>query len=142
VVDVHLHPLFSRWLDELEKHDFDVWAEVLALINAVQEFGRALGDPECHPVVVARYDLHALRRTPPSVTTPYAQAPPILRVLFGFVSDDEHREVAVVAIGGDKTTLGNAWYPANVTQAEARIDQWCQQNPTYRPIIVRGGSRR
>ena len=147
-MEVRLHPLFQDWLDRLSTQVqpddvdwFEVFTEVMALIAALEKYGRELGDPECHPVVTASYDLHALRRTPPTTTTPYADSPPVLRILFGFVSNDDGEEVAVVAIGGDKSSLGNHWYRANITQAQDRIDQWCQHHPTYKPIIKRGGRR-
>ncbi len=147
-MEVRLHPLFQDWLDLLSARSepdnvdwFEVFIEVMALIAALEEYGRELGDPECHPVVTAGYDLHALRRTPPTATTPYADSPPVLRILFGFVRNNKGDEAAVMAIGGDKTKLGNRWYAANITQAQDRIDQWCQHHATYQPIIKRGGRR-
>lgn len=145
-VVVFLHPLFHRWLKSLaggEEGDgvdwWEVGAEIAALLRTLETHGRGLGDPECHEVVSARYDIHALRRTPPTGTTPYADAAPVLRILFGFVIDEAGREAAVVLIGGDKTELGNRWYPPNVQQAQDRLDQWCRQHSDYRPIVRRGG---
>ncbi len=146
-MEVRLHPLFRRWLDELAEQEagevdwFEVYVEVMALIAALGEFGRELGDPESHPVVSTSYDIHALRRAPPTSTTPYADGPPVLRILYGFVTSNDGEEIAVVAVGGDKTALGNTWYQANLTRAQDRIDQWCQHNPGYKPIIKRGGRR-
>ncbi len=139
-MEVQLHPLFKSWLNELAD-DLEVLVEVMALINALEKHGRDLGDPESHPVSTASYDLHALRRFPPTETTPYAEGPPVLRILFGYVQDNSGNELAVVTLGGDKTELGNRWYQANVTQAQDRLDQWCQHNPTYKPIVKRGGLR-
>ncbi len=113
----------------------------MALIAALQEFGRELGDPESHPVVTASYDLHSLRRTPPTATTPYADSPPVLRILYCYVRNQSGQEIAVVAVGGDKSTLGNAWYRANLTRAQDRVDQWCQRNPGFKPVVKRGGRR-
>jgi hypothetical protein len=145
-VDLFLHPLFDRWLESLvggeEGGGADWWqvrGEIAALLNALETHGRSLGDPECHEVVSARYDIHALRRTPRTDTTPFADAPPVLRILFGFVVDDTGLEAAVVLLGGDKTELGNRWYPPNLQHAQDRLDQWCRQNPGYRPIVRRGG---
>ncbi len=142
-MNLRLHPLFQEWLERLADPTgsgelSDVYVEVMALISALEEYGRDLGDPECHPVVTASYDLHALRRSPPTIATPIAVGPPVLRILFGFARDESGKEVAVVALGGDKTALGNAWYPANITQAQDRIDQWCQRNPSYKPVMKRG----
>ena len=47
-------------------------------------------------------------------------------------------EVAVVLLGGDKTALGNNWYPANLTEAEARLDQYARQHSDTTPIVKRG----
>lgn len=119
----------------------DVFGEVMALINALETYGRELAGDESHPVSSSHYDLHALRRNPPTPSTPYADGPPVLRILYGYVRHDAGHDLAVLAIGGDKTRLGNDWYPANVTQAEVRIDQWCQQHPGYKPIFKSGGPR-
>ncbi len=145
-MEVFLHPLFNRWLQSLADHEEDegidwweVTAEIAALLIALETHGRGLGDPECHEVVSARYDIHALRRTPPTETTPYADAAPVLCILFGYVADDAGHEAAVVLIGGDKTALGSRWYPPHVQQAQDRLDQWCRHYPEYRPIVRRGG---
>ena len=37
-------------------------------------------------------------------------------------------EIAVVLLGGDKTALGNSWYPTNLGEAEHRLDQYCRQD--------------
>jgi len=145
-VDVVLHPSFSSWLQSLLGEDtgdgLDWWeacADITALLKALEIYGRNLGDPECHEVVSTRFDMGALRRTPPTSTTPYAVGPPVLRILFAFVVDDEGEEAAVVLIGGDKTELGHRWYPPHVTRAEERLEQWCRHNRNYRPIVKRGG---
>ena len=145
-MDLFFHPLFDRWLGSLASGEdgdgvdwWEVRAEIAALLKALETHGRRLGDPECHDVALARYDIHALRRTPPTATTPYADAPPVLRILFGFVTDATGHEAAVVLIGGDKTDLGNDWYPPHVQQAQDRLDQWCRYHPGYRPIVRRGG---
>lgn len=144
-VDVLLHPLFDSWLRTVAGGDTDdgqdwweVLADIAALLTALETYGRDLGDPECHEVVSTRFDMHALRRTPPTSTTPYAVGPPVLRVLFAFVADHEGGEAALVLIGGDKTALGNRWYPPHVRRAEDRLEQWCRRNPDYRPITKRG----
>ena len=113
----------------------------MALINALENCGRELEGDESHPVSSTHYDLHALRRNPPTQTTPYADGPPVLRLLYGYVRHHTGHEIAVLAIGGDKTLLGNDWYPANITQAEVRIDQWCQQHPGHKPIHKSGGPK-
>ena len=118
---VELYPDVHRWLTRVEEFDLDVYAEIIALIDALQSFGRELADPESHPAVTSRFDMHALRRTPPSATAPYAEGPPVIRVLYAFCRRASGEPVAVVLIGGDKTYLGNRWYPPNIVEAERRL---------------------
>ena len=120
-MEVVFYPNVDSWLATVEALDFDIYAEILALIDAVQTFGRVLGDPESHPVVTSKFDMHALRRTPPSTATPYADGPPVIRVLYAFCRRASGEQVAVVLIGGDKTNLGNRWYPPNIAEAERRL---------------------
>ena len=144
-MEVILHPLFEAWFRSLQdgalEGPTDWWevaAEVAALLGALETHGRGLGDPECHPVVSARYDIRALRRTPPTTTTPYATGPPVIRVLVGFARDEQGRTVAVALIGGDKTSLGNRWYPPNIERAQQRLDQWCSRHIAFAPVTRRG----
>jgi len=84
-VEVRYHPLFERWLAELAEADEEILGEVMALLTALETHGRDLDDErreESHPVVTSRYDIHALRRTPPSEAAPYADRPPVLRILY------------------------------------------------------------
>jgi hypothetical protein len=60
-VEVVLHPALQAWLLRVEQLDFDVYAELSALLVALERFGEELGDPESHPVVTSRVGLHALR---------------------------------------------------------------------------------
>ena len=145
-MEIVLHPLFKAWLASLtdgsrgESTDWwEVATEIAALLGALERHGRDLGDPECHEVVSARYDIRALRRTPPTQTTPYAVGPPVIRVLVGFARHEEGKTIAVALAGGDKTELGNRWYPANVQRAQQRLNQWCSRNPGFAPIVRRGG---
>lgn len=41
-------------------------------------------------------------------------------------------------LGGDKTTLGNQWYPVHVNEAETRLDSYCRQHADTSPIVKRG----
>jgi hypothetical protein len=136
-VDVRYHPLFEKWLVELTDADEDAFGEVMALLTALEEHGRDLED-ESHPIVTARYDLHALRRTPPTQSTPYATAPPVLRIVYGYCRMSSGDEAAITLVGGDKTTLGNRWYPPNIAEAQQRLDQYCRQYPELTPIVKRG----
>mgnify|MGYP000874901664 CR=1 FL=1 len=139
-MEVRIHPLFQRWLAALAEADEEIFGEVMASLAALETYGRDLDDErrdESHPVVTSRYDLHALRRTPPTGTTPYADRPPVLRILYARCRTPDG-EVAVALLGGDKTGLGNAWYPANVSEAEVRLDQYTRQHPDTDPIVRRG----
>ena len=140
-MDLQYHPLFERWLEELAEEDEEIFGEVMGLLTALELYGRVLGDEqreESHAVVTSRFDMHALRRTPPSQAAPYADSPPVLRILYAICRTSAGAEVAVVLLGGDKTTLGNTWYPANLSEAEHRLGQFCQQHPNLTTIIKRG----
>ena len=112
-MEVRYHPLFEKWLAELAEADEEIFGEVMALLNALEKHGRELDDEsreESHPVVTSRFDMHALRRTPPSEAAPYAD-PPVLRILYAMCTTNTGSEAAVVLLGGDKTTLGTNWVP-------------------------------
>ena len=47
-------------------------------------------------------------------------------------------EVAVALVGGDKTSLGNNWYPPHIAEAQSRLDQYCRQYLELTPIVKRG----
>jgi hypothetical protein len=126
-VEVVVYPVFVTWLDQLLDADPDVHVDVVMLIEALRIYGRSLSDPESHPVVTSRFDLHALRRTPPSAAAPSAFGPPVLRILYAFCRAVEGEIVAAVLIGGDKTELGNRWYPTNLAEAERRLMVLCGQ---------------
>lgn len=126
-MEVVAYPAFVVWLDRLLEADPDVHTDVFMLIEAVRIYGRLLSDPESHPVVTSQFDLHALRRTPPSVAAPSAFGPPVLRILYAFCRTVEGEIVAAVLIGGDKTELGNRWYPTNLAEAERRLLVLCGQ---------------
>lgn len=139
-MDVRYHPLFERWLAELAEANEEVFGEVMALLTALEEHGRDLDDEsreESHPVVTSRFDMHALRRTPPSEAAPYADAPPVLRILYAICTRDGS-EIAVVLLGGDKTELGSHWYPVNLNEAEGRLVQYCRHHSDTSPIVKRG----
>lgn len=140
-MEVCYHPLFERWLLDLSEADEEIFGEVMALLTALEVHGRDLDDErreESHPVVTSRYDMHALRRTPPTEAAPYADAPPVLRILYAHCRSVAGSAVAIVLLGGDKTALGNAWYPTNLNEAEHRLDQYCRQHPDTSPVVKRG----
>ncbi len=140
-MEIRYHPLFERWLAALAAADEEIFGEVMALLMALEEHGRDLDDErreESHPVVTSRYDMHALRRTPPSQAVPYADRPPVLRILYAICRSTTGPEIAVVLLGGDKTALGNHWYPVNLNEAEARLDNYCRHRTDTSPIVKRG----
>lgn len=56
----------------------------------------------------------------PTKEVPYATGPPVIRVLYGFVTAGSELR-AVVLLGGDKTVLRSRWYPPAVAEAERRL---------------------
>ena len=120
-MDVAYHPYFLEWFQELVDVDVEVAGEIQALIDALAAHGCDLGDPESHPVVTSRLGLRALRRTPPTSVTPYAEGPPVIGILCGFVAPLRGEVRAVLLLGGDKTDLGTRWYPTNLAEAERRL---------------------
>lgn len=140
-MEVHYHPLFKRRLVGLAESDEEIFGEVMALLTALENHGRDLDDEdreESHPVVTSRYDMYALRRTPPSEAAPYAAGPPVLRILYAICRTTSGNERAVVLLGGDKTTLGNQWYPVSLNEAEARLDNYCRRHADTSPSVRRG----
>ena len=79
--------MFADQITELcEKPEaMETAGEVMALLGALEEHGRDLEgeatDDPSHPIVVSRYHTFALRRTPPTAYTPYADAPPVIQTL-------------------------------------------------------------
>ena len=141
-MNVDHHPRFDTWLSS-QSVDLDIYGELIALITALEDLGADLlaGYDECHPVVRSPY-LYALRRTPPTTTTPYATNPPVIRMLFGLVvdvsgiEDVSGSETAVMVVGGDKTTLGNLWYPPHIAEAHQRLRDYALRTNTT-PVKVR-----
>ena len=66
------------------------------------------------------------------------QPPPVLRLLYGYCRSVGGSDVAVVLLGGDKSTLGSLWYRTNINEAEARLDQYCRKYDQLMPIVKRG----
>lgn len=120
-MEVMLYPDFDRWLRSVEPAEPNVHAELIALLDALEAEGRRLAEPESHPTFSSRFDMHALRRTPPSPTIPRAFGPPVIRMLYAFCRRRTGTTIAVVLVGGEKTHLGNRWYPPNVIEAERRL---------------------
>ena len=140
MVRVLYHPRFASMYEALCRNvdALEIAGEVTALLTALETYGHEIegeqpGDAS-HPIVISRYWMYALRRTPPTDYTPYADVPPVIRVPYVWFYDSESRdEVAVVMLMGDKSRLGNQWYPQKVQEIEGRlIPDWQRHNPTHR----------
>ena len=140
VATVFYHPAFARryeWLCQQAALQ-DIAGEVSQLLSALEEYGHEIEgeadeDPS-HPVVTAKVQMFALRRTPPTGVTPYADGPPVLRIPYVWFFGNDG-EVAVVMMIDDKTELGNRWYPHAVARIEGElIPSWVQSHPEHRPI--------
>jgi hypothetical protein len=120
-MEVIYHPFYVEWFANLLNVDVEVAGEVQALIDALEHFGRTLGEPESKLLSTSKMGLRELRRTPPSSVTPYADGPPIIRVLYGFVDRGVAGVAAVLLIGGEKKDSGPEWYQRNLGEAERRL---------------------
>lgn len=142
VAEVHFHPEFARQFEELcgDPEMLEIAGEISQLIDALATYGHEIegedAEDASHPVVTARVRMFALRRTPPTGYTPYADAPPVLRIPYvWFVDGESGGEVAVVMFIGDKTALANAWYPSTIATVEGRlIHTWTAAHPKHRPL--------
>jgi hypothetical protein len=126
-VEIFYHPLFTTWFKRLIADDIEIAGEIQALLSALEEYGIDLGGPESLPLVTSTLGLRELRRSPATDVTPYAEGPPILRVIYGFVRTESGKLVALVLLGGEKTELGNAWYPRSIGESERRLVAWAAQ---------------
>jgi hypothetical protein len=125
-MEVRIDHRVDTWLTTLSTDVdlHDVYADCIALIDAVATYGQRLIEPESKPIHSSLY-LHELRRTPPSDTAPLADQPPIIRILYAFCRTATGETIALVLVGGDKTELGNNWYPTNIATAHTRLTTQC-----------------
>ena len=142
------HPRFATQLQELNRlaaHNdlcMDLLADVSALVMALEKYGHEIegyqSEDASHPIVISKFQVFALRRTPPTVYTPYADHPPVLRIPYVWFDAVDGKEVAVVMLIGDKTGLGARWYPWAIEQIEGTmIGEWHRRFPSHR-VQVRG----
>ncbi len=124
----------------------DLFGDVTALLNALEEFGHGIEednhhpDAISHPIVTSRFHTFALRRTPPTTATPHADGPPVLRIPYvWFVDQVTGEEIAVVMLMGDKTISGNDWYPGAVNQIDnaSMVADWERTHPDHKARIRR-----
>jgi len=148
VADVRYHPRFVRQLGDMairaRTSDWllDLFGEVMALLRALEDHGHDIEghhpeDPS-HPILSSQFRAFALRRTPPTVHTPYAHQPPILRIPYVWFDRADGSEIAVVMLIGDKTEQRNEWYPSVVRHIEGTmIGQWQRRHPNHRAQVKR-----
>lgn len=140
---VRYHPDFEGQIRRLAQHAeqddllSDVFGEVSALLQALEDHGRAIEGDEphdaSHRVMSSRYELFALRRTPATTVTPYALGEPVVRIMYSWCEEADGAESAVVWLMGDKTELGNDRYRGVVPRIEGTmILQWNQRYPERR----------
>ena len=96
---VEFHPVFASQYEELcsDESLLELAGEVTQLIDALEKHGHGIEgdapDDPSHPVVRSRLAMFALRRTPPTHYTPYATAPPVIRIPYVWFTEIENRLV-------------------------------------------------
>lgn len=146
MAEVRFHPLFVRQFKDLStwaessNRRMDLFGEVMALLSALEDYGHEIegyqSEDASHPIVISRFRMFALRRTPPTVHTPYADTPPVLRIPYVWFDRAEGGEIAVVMLIGDKTERARDWYPSAVNQIEGTmIGEWRQRHPDHRAQV-------
>ena len=142
---VEFHSYFAAQFEAVcsDEDQLEIAGEIAALLDALERHGHdiegeAPGDPS-HPIVISRLRTFALRRTPPTEYTPYADQPPVIRIAYVWFTDDATREeLAVVMLMGDKTLLGNNGYPSKVTAIEnTLVPDWERTNPNHHAQVRR-----
>lgn len=145
---VEYHPKFASQYEALaaladESDEYmELFADVSALLHALEEFGHRIEghDPDdaSHPIVMSRFAMFALRRTPPTQFTPYAYDPPVLRIPYVWFDTADGDEVAVVMVAGDKASSTYDWYRAMVRLIEGTmIPQWQHRHPAHTARVKR-----
>lgn len=136
---VLFHPTFDSQIKAL--HDgastsdemLGWYEEIMSLVGALNKYGRVIeGTDVSHPIVTSRkYEAHCLRRHPANVHAQTAVKPPTLRIPYVWFNDKTTGdELAAIFMIGDKTNLGNDWYPIIVEQLTSHlVPDWEQQYP-------------
>ncbi len=142
---VEFHPFFAAQFEAVcsDEDQLEIAGEIAALLDALERHGHDIegevpSDPS-HPIVISRFRTFALRRTPPTKYTPYADQPPVIRIAYVWFTDDSKREeLAVVMLMGDKTTLGNNWYPSKINTIEnTLVPDWEHTHPNHHAQVRR-----
>jgi hypothetical protein len=139
VTAIHFHPTFADQFERLvnDETTIEIGGEVSGLLLALESRGREIERSDIsHPIIIARYDIHALRRTPPNEVCPYADKPPVIRIFYAwFVDSDSGVEFAVVFEMGDKSlsAVPNHWYAPIISRIETQsIPVWESRHPMHR----------
>ena len=142
-IQIEYHATFTDQFERLvdDPDTFEVAGEVNGLVAALERHGRNIEHSDIsHPIVIARYDLHTLRRTPPNEICPYADQPPVIRIFYAWFTDTTGEEFPVVFEMGDKSTARNPnqWYPPIVNRLEAQtVPAWEHTHPGHTARIRR-----
>ena len=141
---VEYHAVFADQYTTLCQNPdaLEIAGEITALLDALEQHGHDLEgeatDDPSHPVVTSRFHMYALRRTPPTTYTPYADTPPVIRIPYVWFLGPGNEELAVVMLMGDKTRLGNNRYPTRVNEIENQlIPAWERTNPGHQARVRR-----
>lgn len=143
-IRIEFHPTFAdqfaRLIDDPDL--LEIAGEINGLVTALEQHGRLIEDTDIsHPVVISRFDTHALRRTPPNEICPFADEPPVLRIFYvWFIDTATNEEFPVVFEMGDKSLspAPSQWYPPIITRIEAQaLPSWERTHPTHRARIRR-----
>ncbi len=144
-IRIEFHPAFAQQYESLAElaatsdQALEWFSDVQSLLNALETHGHGVESENhvrsaiSHPIVTSRYQTFALRRTPPTAATPTSIGPPILRVPYVWFNDETLRQpLAVVMLIGDKSKLGNDWYPQIVQRIDnSMIPDWERTHPTH-----------
>ena len=147
---------FDRWLADITDIRSPVYLgdgcrqvrdQIETLIDILRASEHPLGRPDGAPLRGSRYSLHELRwpRLDRGEGPDAGAGQPVIRVFYGLVVRRFERVegrglVAVVLLGGNKTPAiarsgsHNRWYADRIRVAEARLDQWCADHPTFVPV--------
>jgi hypothetical protein len=143
-IRIEFHPTFADQFQRLvnDEETLEIAGEVSGLLNALEAHGHLIEDSDVsHPIVIARYDIHTLRRTPPNEICPYADQPPVIRIFYAWFTDSTSSdEIAVVFEMGDKSLSNapNQWYLPIINRLETQtIPAWEHHHPTQTARIRR-----
>ena len=108
------------------------------MIVTLEASNGPLAMPHGNQLAATRFDLYQLRWPPLGRGLgPRARSgDPVIRILYGYarpVSDPALREVAVILLGGNKSPTADAWYDTAVTEAERRLQAWCDEYLAFVP---------